>query len=86
VTKYAAGIARELGFGETEIDVLTVAALLHDYGKLGIADNILKKPGKLTTEEFEYMKEHVVNTKNILSKMHLMRQYHEVPLIASCHH
>lgn len=86
VTKYAAGIARGLGFGETEIDVLTVAALLHDYGKLGIADNILKKPGKLTTEEFEHMKEHVVNTRNILSKMHLMRQYREVPLIASCHH
>jgi len=86
VTKYAVGIARELGFGETEIDVLTVAALLHDYGKLGIADNILKKPGKLTPEEFEHIKEHVVNTRNILNKMHLMRKYRDVPLVASCHH
>ena len=86
VTQYAAGIARELGFGETEIEVLTVAALLHDYGKLGTSDNILKKPGKLTPEEYDHIKEHVVNTKNILNKMYLMRKYRDIPLIASSHH
>ncbi len=74
VTKYAAGIARELGFGETEIDVLTVAALLHDYGKLGIADDILKKPGKLTPEEFVH-DEGVMGDEDLL-KVHaqLMRE------------
>ena len=86
VTKYAAGIARRLGFGEKEIDVLIVAALLHDYGKLGTDDEILKKPGKLTPEEFDHIKEHVVNTRTILNKMYLMRQYGDVPLIASSHH
>ncbi len=86
VTKYAVGIGRELGFGEKEIDVLIVAALLHDYGKLGTDDNILKKPGKLTPEEFDHIKEHVANTQNILNKMYLMRKYSDVPLIASSHH
>lgn len=49
-------------------------------------DNILKKPGKLTSEEFEHIKQHVTNTRNILNKMYFMRKYHDVPLIASCHH
>lgn len=86
VTKYAEGIARELGFGESEIEVLTVAALLHDYGKLGTSDDILKKPGRLTPEEYDHIKGHVVNTRNILNKMYLMRKYRDVPLIASSHH
>jgi putative nucleotidyltransferase with HDIG domain len=86
VTEYAEGIARELGFGKTEIEVLTVAALLHDYGKLGTSDSILKKPGKLTPEEYDHIKGHVINTKNILDKMYLMRKYRDVPLIASSHH
>ncbi len=86
VTKYAEGIARELGFGEAEIEVLTVAALLHDYGKLGTSDDILKKPGKLTPAEYNHIKGHVVNTRNILEKMYLMRKYRDVPLIAASHH
>jgi GAF domain-containing protein len=86
VTRYAVGIADELGFGETEKDILSVAALLHDYGKLGIDDYILKKEGQLTDEEFECIKKHVVITRDILSKMHLSRLYRNVPLIASYHH
>jgi HD-GYP domain-containing protein (c-di-GMP phosphodiesterase class II) len=46
----------------------------------------LKKPGKLTPEEFEHIKLHVVNTRNILSKMVFMRKYRNVPLLASAHH
>ncbi|UCD88690.1 MAG: GAF domain-containing protein [Desulfobacterales bacterium] len=86
VTEYSVKIARELGFGESEIDILSVAALLHDYGKLGTDDNILKKSGKLTNEEFDHIKQHVANTRNILDKMYFMRKYRDVPLIASCHH
>lgn len=86
VTEYAVGIARELGFEESEIDILSVAALLHDYGKLGIDDNVLKKPSQLTTEESDHIKQHVLNTRNILDKMYFMRKYREVPLIAACHH
>jgi putative nucleotidyltransferase with HDIG domain len=86
VTQYAVGIADELGFGEIEQDILSVAALLHDYGKLGIDDYILKKQGRLTEEEYERIKQHVVITREILSKMHFSRQYRNVPLIAAYHH
>jgi len=86
VAEYAAGIARELGFGESDIDILNVAALLHDYGKIGVSDSILKKPGKLTRDEYEHIKQHVKCTQNILSRMRFMRKYRNVPHIASCHH
>ena len=86
VAQYAVGIALELGFNEEDIDTLNVAALLHDYGKLGTDDHILKKPGRLTPEEYEHIKEHVVNTRNILSKMTFSRKYRTVPLLASSHH
>lgn len=86
VTQYAVGIADELGFGEIEQDILGVAALLHDYGKLGIDDYILKKPGRLTAKEYECIKQHVVITRDILNKMHFSRQYRNVPFIAAYHH
>jgi len=86
VTQYAVGIASKLGFKETEIDILSVAALLHDYGKLGIDDRILKKQGKLSHEEYEQIKQHVVITRKILDKMYFIRKYRSVPKIASCHH
>lgn len=86
VAEYAVGIARELGFGETELDVLNIASLLHDYGKIGVSDSVLKKPGQLNDEEYKQIKEHVTYTRNILSRMHFMRKYRNVPLIASCHH
>jgi len=86
VARYATAIARELGFGEIEIDVLSVAAMLHDYGKLGTDDRILKKPGRLTPEEFEHIKQHVSNTRTILEKMYFIPRYRNVPLIAASHH
>ena len=85
-TEYAVGIARELGFGESEINTLSVAAMLHDYGKLGTDDNVLKKPDKLTNKELDHIKQHVLDTKNILDKIYFVRKYRDVPLIASCHH
>jgi HD-GYP domain-containing protein (c-di-GMP phosphodiesterase class II) len=86
VAEYALGIARELGLGEVEMDSLHVAALLHDYGKIGVSDAVLKKPGKLTAEEFEHIKTHIPRTQGILGKMRFMRKYRNVPMIASCHH
>ena len=86
VAKYTVGIASELGFNEDDIDMLNVAALLHDYGKLGTDDRILKKQGRLTPEEYEHIKEHVVNTRNILNKMAFSRKFKAVPLLASKHH
>ena len=86
VAEYAVGIARELGFAQAEIDVLRVAALLHDYGKIGVDDNVLKKEGKLDPVEYAHIRRHAEITHDILDKMHLARKYKRVPLIASSHH
>ncbi len=86
VEKYSCGIARKLGFEESEIDIISVAAMLHDYGKIGTDEKILKKPGKLTPEEFDHIKEHAVNTRRLLDKMNFVRKYRDVPNIASSHH
>jgi putative two-component system response regulator len=53
-------IARELGLSVDEQELLLEAAPLHDIGKVGIADNILLKPGRLDTAEFEIMKQHAI--------------------------
>jgi HD-GYP domain-containing protein (c-di-GMP phosphodiesterase class II) len=86
VAQIALGIGRELGFAERDLDVLDVAALLHDYGKIGIADAVLKKEGKLDADEFAHMKQHAALTYDILEKIKFSRKYHNVPLIASSHH
>lgn len=75
-----------MGFGEGELDILSVAALLHDYGKSGVDDDVLKKPGNLTTEEFAHIRQHVTFTRSILNNMHLARKYQNVPMIAASHH
>ena len=51
-------VGQELGLDEAELQNLEVAALLHDIGKVGIPDSILKKPGKLDAEEYALMKKH----------------------------
>ena len=86
VTRFAVGIATELGFNNSEVDVIRTAGLLHDYGKLGIDDQVLKKPGKLNAKEYQHIKEHVTITRNILDKMCFTRKYRNVPMIAASHH
>src|SRR5277367_5115011 len=51
-------VGQELGLSEEELQNLEVAALLHDIGKVGVPDSILKKPGKLEDAEYELMKKH----------------------------
>ncbi len=86
VEKLSLDIGRKLGFDDEQLDILSVAALLHDYGKIGIDDYILKKPGKLTPEEYTEIQKHVDITYRILSKMHFARKYRKVPIIAASHH
>lgn len=86
VATYAVAIGRELGFTGGELKVLEVAALLHDYGKIGTDDHVLKRNGKLTAEEYEHIKQHPALTFSILERIHFARQYREVPLIAASHH
>ena len=58
MSQYSALIARQLGQARDFVDALMMAAPMHDVGKLGIPDNILLKPGRLTAEEFAVMKQH----------------------------
>ena len=47
-----------MGLSAEDLDKLRIAALLHDVGKIGVDDRVLKKPGSLTPEEFDIMKTH----------------------------
>ncbi len=58
VMEYSLTIARQIGMESDARDTVAVAALLHDVGKIGIPDAILRKPGRLTDEEFEAVKQH----------------------------
>ena len=58
VLRYSLRLARALGLDEDFLHTVQVAALLHDVGKIGVPDAILRKPGKLTDEEFEAVKQH----------------------------
>jgi putative nucleotidyltransferase with HDIG domain len=58
VADYATSIATELGLPSTRIEQIRQAGLLHDIGKIGISEQILHKPGKLTPEEYEQVKTH----------------------------
>lgn len=67
VATFTKMIAKELGFSGEELDRIYYIALLHDCGKIGVPDNILRKPGKLTEEEFAIIKSHTVRGGEILS-------------------
>ncbi len=58
VGRYAEEIARELGVPDAHVERVRAAGVLHDIGKLGVADAVLKKPGKLTDEEWAEMRRH----------------------------
>ncbi len=84
VAKYADLIAAEMGCNEEEMDIINFAGSLHDIGKIGIRDDILLKPGRLTDEEYEEIKAHPVIGADIISKlglwdreMEIIRHHHE---------
>jgi putative nucleotidyltransferase with HDIG domain len=58
VGRYCEMMARELGFDRPHADRVRVAGVLHDIGKIGVADSILQKPGPLTDAEYDAMKKH----------------------------
>ncbi|MGR3179708.1 MAG: HD-GYP domain-containing protein [Candidatus Anammoxibacter sp.] len=67
MSRYSALVAEKLGLPDKEIKDILCAASMHDVGKIGIPDNILMKPGKLTDEEFAIMKTHASIGANILA-------------------
>jgi len=66
VAKYSVIIGEQMGLDAEALDKLRISALLHDVGKIGIDDRVLKKPGALTDEEFHIMKQHPVKGANIM--------------------
>lgn len=66
VAKYSLILGEYLGLTPEELDRLRISALLHDVGKIGVDDRILKKPGALTPDEFDLMKQHTVKGANIM--------------------
>jgi HD-GYP domain-containing protein (c-di-GMP phosphodiesterase class II) len=74
VTRYSMLIATELALKDEEIERIRISAQLHDVGKIGIEDRILKKPGALTPEEFEIMKTHTTKGAAILRPVDMLRE------------
>jgi putative nucleotidyltransferase with HDIG domain len=74
VAKYSTLIAHELGLSDQELDTLRISALLHDVGKIGVEDRVLKKPGALTPEEFTLMKQHTVKGANIMRPVSQLKE------------
>jgi HD-GYP domain-containing protein (c-di-GMP phosphodiesterase class II) len=66
VAKYSMIVGQQLGLPADDLDKIRISALLHDVGKIGVDDRVLKKPGKLTPEEFDLMKQHPLKGANIM--------------------
>lgn len=83
VVGYCVKIGEVLGLSRESVENLYYAALFHDIGKLKIPDEILKKPGKLTKEEFEYIKMHPSDGREMLNSTflkdigYIVEQHHE---------
>ena len=83
VTEMTVDIAREMGMSEEELVYVRWGALLHDMGKLGVPDNILLKPGKLTPEEWKVMKQHPKLAYEMFFHIKYLRPALSIPY---CHH
>lgn len=83
VTMYSLILAKELGLEETALEEIETAGLLHDIGKIGIPEDILCKPGKLTDEEYTIIQQHAPGGKKILNTIPGLNN---VALWISCHH
>ena len=84
VSEYAVKIGRKLGVRGEKLAELEVASLLHDVGKLGIPDKILKKPGRLTKQEYAIMQGHsskgakiLENVESLKHLTHYIMHHHE---------
>ncbi len=83
VTNLTLELARQMGIPESEITHIRRGALLHDIGKMGVPDNILHKPGKLTNQEMAEMRKHPQYAYDLLSPITYLRPTLD---IAYCHH
>ena len=73
VTRYSLAIATRMGFDKDRLELVRVAGLLHDVGKIGISDTILNKPGKLTEDEMNVIKAHPILGRVILESIDALK-------------
>jgi putative nucleotidyltransferase with HDIG domain len=78
VTAYTIALARAMGISPADIKVIARGAFLHDIGKMAIPDEILRKPGKLTPEEQEVMREHCTRGYHMLRKIPFLAEAAEI--------
>ena len=83
VAKYARELARRFGYDEEQQDSIYMTGLLHDVGKIGVADAIINKPGRLTQEEYAVIKTHSVTGSKILRQI---KEKPELSVVARWHH
>jgi putative nucleotidyltransferase with HDIG domain len=83
VTSYSMLLALKLDMPEADLELIRTGTPLHDIGKIGIDDAILRKPDKLTAEEFEIMKSHTVKGDEIVA---VIRDLHPIRPIVRSHH
>ena len=84
VSRYSEALARAINLPEDEVQRIKLGALLHDVGKIGIPENVLKKPGKLEGEEWEIMKQHpVIGAEKVLAPNDALRDL--IPIVKYHH-
>lgn len=83
VTHYASMLAQHLDLSEDQLELIKIGTPLHDIGKIGIDDSILRKPGRLTAEEFALMQEHTTKGAEILSTIPEMQPI--IPIVRNHH-
>ena len=84
VSRYAEALARAVNLPEAEVERINIGALLHDVGKIGIPESVLKKPGKLDDEEWEIMKQHpTIGAEKVLAPNEALRDL--IPIVKYHH-
>jgi len=84
VSRYSEALARALRLPEAEVERIKLGALLHDIGKIGIPENVLKKPSMLTDDEWEIMKQHpVIGAEKVLAPNESLRDL--IPMVKFHH-
>ena len=84
VSRYSEALARAINLPEDEVQRIKLGALLHDVGKIGIPENVLKKPSHLSDEEWEIMKQHpVIGAEKVLAPNEALRDL--IPMVKYHH-
>lgn len=84
VSRYSEALARAINLPEDEVQKITLGALLHDVGKIGIPENVLKKPDRLSDEEWKVMRQHpIIGAEKVLAPNEALREL--IPMVKYHH-